>query len=92
MKWLAHKWLSHPELSHPAGKLLAVATASTAALLAPASARADTEFPEFGGVPEVLGLNAMALDMDWIWSWLGLIVVVAALIAADRVKIGKRKD
>jgi hypothetical protein len=87
MKWLAHKWLSHP-----AGKLLAVAAASTAALLAPASARADTEFPEFGGVPEGLGLNAMVLDMDWTWSGLGLIVVVAALIAVDRVKIGKRKD
>ena len=87
MKWLAHKWMSHP-----AGKLLAVATASTAALLAPASAKAETEFPEFGGVPEGLGLNAMALDMDWTWSGLGLIVVVAALIAADRLKIGKRKD
>ena len=87
MKWLAHKWMSHP-----AGKLVAVAIASTAALLAPASARADTEFPELGGVPEGLGLNAMVLDMDWTWSGLGLIVVVAALIAADRVKIGKRKD
>jgi hypothetical protein len=87
MKWLAHKWMSHP-----AGKLVAVAAASTAALLAPASAEADTEFQEFRGVPEGLGLNSMALDMDWTWSWLGLIVVVVALIAADRLKIGKRKD
>jgi hypothetical protein len=87
MKWLAHKWLSHP-----AGKLVSLATASTAALLVPASARAETEFAEFGGVPEGLGLCAMALDMDWIWSWLGLIVVVVALIVADRLKGGKRKD
>ena len=87
MKWLAHKWLSHP-----AGKLVLLATASIAALLVPASARAVTEFAEFGGVPEGLGLRALALDMDWIWSWLGLVVVVVALVVADCPKGGKRKD
>lgn len=87
MKWLAHKWLSYP-----AGKLVSAVTASTAALLVPASARAEAEFAEFGGVPEGLGLRAFALDMDWSWSWLGVIVVVAALVVADRLKGGKRKD
>jgi len=87
MKWLAHKWLSHP-----AGKLVSVVTASTAAILAPASARADTEFAEFGGVAEGLGLRAIALDMDCVWSWLGLAVLVAAVLVADGLKRGKRKD
>lgn len=87
MKWLAHKWFSHP-----AGKLVSAVTASSAALMASASARADTEFAEFGGVPEGLGLRAMALDMDWSWSWLGMIVVVVVLVVADHLKGGKRKD
>ena len=87
MKWLAHKWLSHP-----AGKLVSVVTAAGAALLLPASARAEAEFAEFGGVPEGLGLRDFALDMDWTWSSLGLIVVIAALVVADRFKGGKRKD
>lgn len=86
MKRLAHKWFSHP-----AGKLVSAVSASSAALMASAPARADTQFAEFGGVPEGLALRAMALDMDWSWSLLGMIVVVA-LVAADYVKGGKCKD
>ena len=87
MNKLAHKWLAHP-----AGKLVLAVTASTALLLAPVSARADTEFADFAGVPEDLGLRALALDMDWSWSWLGLLVLVAALVVTDRLTGKKRKD
>ncbi len=69
------------KLLHPALKV------GLAMLALPQTVRAAPVFREFDGIPEQLALRGMAMDTDWSWSVLGLVVLVAALLA-----MGPRRD
>jgi hypothetical protein len=69
-------------LTHPALKAVLIMIVAL-----PGMARPAPVFTELDGVPEELAMRAMAMDTEWSWSFLGLVVLVAALLA-----LGPRRD